>query len=207
VSSTSTISRQEKVSEPAMNPHARALAERQELFDQLITPAIVKEVFGVLVNLALEGKVPAMRLFLHYAVGRPEKTCRPEPLEPEHAPSGRKSSPSRSPSTPLSGGQPMWRDGANSSDPRPQEARTSESPARFSACAAAPSAAAEASGVEMTVRAAEAHRHQTDFFAPGPGTDDSPRFGGEKEASWSATLGLSGGGAEVPEVSDVPTVV
>jgi hypothetical protein len=53
------------------NPHARETAARQAALRQAITPEDVGAVGRKLVEAALEGSIPAAKLVLSYAVGKP----------------------------------------------------------------------------------------------------------------------------------------
>jgi hypothetical protein len=55
------------------NPNARHARQLRAMLDDLITPQMVEQVVLNLFNLAMAGNIPAARLFLQYAVGKPEK--------------------------------------------------------------------------------------------------------------------------------------
>jgi hypothetical protein len=61
--------------------YARSVAERRAGLGQYITLAMVKQVIDTLFSRALEGHIAAARLFLQYAVGKPEAMTPEEPQE------------------------------------------------------------------------------------------------------------------------------
>lgn len=54
------------------NPYSRTVAELRANLNQCITMPMVEQVINKIFHLALEGNIPAARLFLQYAVGKPE---------------------------------------------------------------------------------------------------------------------------------------
>jgi hypothetical protein len=54
------------------DPFSRSVAERRAELGACITLSMVKQVIDTLFNLALNGNISAARLFLQYAVGKPE---------------------------------------------------------------------------------------------------------------------------------------
>jgi hypothetical protein len=73
-----TVSKQRRRADDAF---ARAVAERRAGLSQYITLAMVKQVIDMLFSRALEGHIAAARLFLQYAVGKPEAMTPEEPQE------------------------------------------------------------------------------------------------------------------------------
>jgi hypothetical protein len=59
--------------------YAQTVAELRAGLSQCITLSMVKQVIDTLFSLALTGNIPAARLFLQYAVGKPEVIATEEP--------------------------------------------------------------------------------------------------------------------------------
>src|SRR5688572_2349049 len=63
------------------NPFARKVAGFRAAFIELVSNEDVQKVTTVLMNLALAGNLQAIKLFLGYALGKPDKVLEPDRMD------------------------------------------------------------------------------------------------------------------------------
>jgi hypothetical protein len=206
------------------NPHMRALAARQAAVDRILTPAVVEQVLNVVIGLALKGNVPAARLFMQYAVGRPNKCINPDRVELDElqlrydsANIGKEAELLNTMNMPLHCANRLWWmkgvvDEMRFWDNAKQTVRNVfDGPPSTTAPAPAPDqtvrtaegdrqqTASSAPAPDQTVRMAAGDRHQTAFSAPAPDQTVRTAAGDRHQTAFSAhDAPVRASGAAVP---------